>query len=126
MPAFLAPLALQGLRIGGTALSGVLLDLLMRLFRKGGRRQIGRAIRGVVPGARKHLAKRAAITGAGFAGFDIAFQALGLSPEAELDAANRNLKGFVDDVSLSETPDLEQLLAMIGDQPIEDSSGLFL
>ena len=126
MPAFLAPLALQGLRIGGTAISAALIDILSRLFRSGGRKQIGRAIRGAT-GARKHLAKRAATTAAGFAGFELLFRALGESPEAEMEAANQNLKGFVDtNVSLSETPDLEQLLAMIGDQPIEDSSGLFL
>lgn len=131
MPLPAIPALLAG--AGGSAAMGALITLLERLFRKGGRRQIGKAFRGGSVGgaARKLLGKRTAAGAATFAAFDIASSFLmgEGSPEEELQAGNKELLGFdSQDVSLggAQEPGLEELLSLLSQSGAEDSSGLFI
>lgn len=124
---------------------GALFTLLTKLFRRGGRKMLTKAITRWGPGSavgagnagnaaaggaamRGVLGRQVAAGAAGFAAFDAVLGTiLGEgSPEQEIMAANKDLMGYGGDVSPGETPDIQELLAMIGDQSPEDVSGLFL
>ena len=119
------------------AAGGAFFELLIHLLRKGGRQVFKRALgktpggfgSAVAKGARMRLVKKAAVSGGAFGGFDLAMQALmgEGTPQEEVAASNKDLLGFYGQgVSPSETPSIEDLLSMMGEQGFDDSSGRFI